>query len=226
MRLNMKKASSAGHSHSKASARQALSPRKKPVQERSRATVDAILQGGSQVLVRVGYEQANTTLIAKAAGVSVGTLYQYFPNKEALFSALLRRELTAVMDKMSAAVAALPSAQLADQVHASVAALVEYKARNPRLQRALKTELGRLDGTRALKQLNERALALVSAVLEVHRDELPLTNIPRAAFFVVNTVEGILSAALIDDPTALNEPGFARELSAAAQAVLHSLAAW
>jgi hypothetical protein len=129
------------------------------------------------------------------------------------------------MHNMTVALAALAHGILAEQVHAAIAALVEYKGRNPRLQRALKTELGRLDGTRALKQLNERALAMVSALLEAHRDELPLSNVPRAAFFAVNTVEGILSAALLDHPTALNEPSFARELSAAAQAVLSSLAA-
>lgn len=61
-----------------------LDPRRKPRQSRSRATVDAILQATAQVLVRDGYQKATTNRIAERAGVSVGTLYQYFPNKDAL----------------------------------------------------------------------------------------------------------------------------------------------
>src|SRR6202042_450728 len=72
-------------------------PRKSPVQARSTASVDAILKATVQVLLRVGKEKLTTTRVAERAGVSVGTLYQYFPNKSALLRASLRRHMDAIM---------------------------------------------------------------------------------------------------------------------------------
>ena len=68
-------------------------PRKKPRQERSVATVDAILDATARVLCTTGYDRASTNRIALAAGVSVGSLYQYFPSKEALVAALAARHM-------------------------------------------------------------------------------------------------------------------------------------
>ena len=66
-------------------------PRKKPRQDRSVATVDAILDATARVLTTTGYDRASTNRVAMAAGVSVGSLYQYFPSKEALVLALIER---------------------------------------------------------------------------------------------------------------------------------------
>src|SRR6185437_15341352 len=66
-------------------------PRKLPRQDRSRATVDAILEAAARVLVKEGFERTTTNRVAEAAGVSVGSLYQYFPSKEALVAALVDR---------------------------------------------------------------------------------------------------------------------------------------
>ena len=66
-------------------------PRRLPRQQRSQALFDAILEATAQVLVEHGYAGANTNLIAERAGVSVGSLYQYFPNKDALVAALHER---------------------------------------------------------------------------------------------------------------------------------------
>src|SRR3984885_7390051 len=73
-----------------------LEPRKSPVQARSAASVEAILDATIQVLLAVGIERLTTTRVALRAGVSVGTLYQYFPNKSALLQAVLPRHLSAV----------------------------------------------------------------------------------------------------------------------------------
>ncbi len=73
--------------------------RKQPQQARSRETVKAILGGATRVLSREGYDRASTNQIAEAAGVSIGSVYQFFPNKEAIFAALRKRffeELTVV----------------------------------------------------------------------------------------------------------------------------------
>jgi AcrR family transcriptional regulator len=65
-----------------------LEPRKSPVQARSAASVDAILEATIQVLLHAGKERLTTTRVASRAGVSVGTLYQYFPNKSPIAGCL------------------------------------------------------------------------------------------------------------------------------------------
>src|ERR1019366_7406067 len=77
-----------------------LEPRKTPVQARSTVTVEAIAEATIQVLLSHGTDRLTTTKVAERAGVSVGTLYQYFPNKQSLLFALLEDHL----DKVSAAV--------------------------------------------------------------------------------------------------------------------------
>src|SRR5689334_20025487 len=73
-------------------------PRKAPHQERSRATVDAILAATARILVKDGYDRASTNKIAAAAGVSVGSLYQYFPSKEALVAALIEKHSAEMLE--------------------------------------------------------------------------------------------------------------------------------
>jgi AcrR family transcriptional regulator len=102
-----------------------LVSRKRPKQARSVATVDAILTAAAQVLVAVGLERATTTAIAERAGVSVGSLYQYFPHKEALIAALIERhvaEMGAASEQMLAAAGDLP---LPDAIRAMIGLLME-----------------------------------------------------------------------------------------------------
>ena len=185
--------------------------------------MDAILQGASQVLVRVGYERANTTLIARAAGVSVGSLYQYYPNKDAVFSALLLAELEEAYALMRAALEATAQLPLETRVRQLVHALCGYKASNPRLHRVLKTELGRIDGAKALRRLNDQTLALIGNLLREHQPELCLADPTRAAFILVNAVDGVVSAALLEPRIGLGDASFVRELSDGALAMLRSL---
>lgn len=77
-----------------------LQPRKSPVQARSTASVNAILEATIQVLLDIGKERLTTTRVAYRAGVSVGTLYQYFPNKSALLQAVLRNHLESVAEAL------------------------------------------------------------------------------------------------------------------------------
>ncbi len=74
-------------------ARGAVAPRRRPVQRRSTATVEAIVEAAAQVFERHGYAAGTTNRIADRAGVSIGTLYQYFPNKDAILVALIERHL-------------------------------------------------------------------------------------------------------------------------------------
>ena len=87
----------------------ALKPRKTPVQARSAATIDALHIAAVQVLTREGLSRCTTTRIAARAGISVGSLYQYYPNRDALLAAVLERHLDGVagaVDRFAVSIAA------------------------------------------------------------------------------------------------------------------------
>ena len=71
-----------------------VSRRKSPKQQRALATADAIVQATQQIIVKDGYKAATTNRIAETAGVSVGSLYQYFPNKQAIVRTLIQETVT------------------------------------------------------------------------------------------------------------------------------------
>ena len=80
-----------------------LKPRKRPVQARSETTVAALFEASIQVLLAVGYRKLTTTRVAERAGVSVGTLYQYFPNRQALITSVIERYLEEIARKVELA---------------------------------------------------------------------------------------------------------------------------
>jgi AcrR family transcriptional regulator len=125
----------------------ALQPRKQPVQQRSSDTVDAIFQATIQVLLAVGKERLTTTRVAHRAGVSVGTLYQYFPNKSALLQATLRRHIEGVQ----AAVEQVCQQQRSQPMERMATALIDVylgaKMRNVKESMVLYSVSSDVDGT-------------------------------------------------------------------------------
>ena len=104
-----------------------LKPRKSPVQARSSASVEAILDATLQVLLKVGKERLTTTRVAMRAGVSVGTLYQYFPNKSALLQAALRRHLEHTRDAVAEVVGSLNGTAVEEMMSAVAMAFLAAK---------------------------------------------------------------------------------------------------
>lgn len=187
-------------------AQQALEPRKRPKQARSRATVDAILEGASQVLVDVGYAKMTTTRVAKRAGVSVGSLYQYFPSKEALIRALIERKFAGVMTTMQAALQRSRGAGLQDRVRAIIGAVLETKAERPELGVALAEQIPNLGGVSYKDAMTGAAVDLVEAVLREHIDEIDVDDVRLAAYIVTHSVDGVVGAAVLNPPLPLDDP--------------------
>jgi AcrR family transcriptional regulator len=94
----------------------AVTPRKRPVQGRSRATVDAVLAAAARILEDRGLTGFNTNAVAERAGVSIGSLYQYFPSKDAILVALMEQSLTLFYEDLSASIDRAPGVSLADDL--------------------------------------------------------------------------------------------------------------
>ena len=150
----------------------ALEPRKSPVQARSAASVDAILQATIQVLLSIGKERLTTTRVASRAGVSVGTLYQYFPNKSALLQAALKRHLAEMADTVEAACKAQNGATLQDMGTALIAAFLHAKMRDAKTSVALYSVSSDVDGAKIVQQTGVRTNKAIVEMLSTARETM------------------------------------------------------
>jgi AcrR family transcriptional regulator len=123
-------------------ARPSTAPRKLPRQERSRATVDAITQAATYILVKSGWERLTTNAVAERAGVNISSLYQYFPNKQAIVAELQRRHVTQTRRKLTQALAQMPEQRsLHEALVLLVCAMVDEHRAAPSVHRAIEEEL-------------------------------------------------------------------------------------
>src|SRR5215469_8883193 len=106
-------------------------PRKHASQERSRATVDALIEATARILVKDGFDKASTNRIAEKAGVSVGSLYQYFPGKEALVAAVVQRHGQELMQVVRDALDEVAAAPMEQGVRKLVTAAIDAHRIDP-----------------------------------------------------------------------------------------------
>lgn len=152
-----------------------LRPRKKPVQSRAVETYACILEAAAQLIERHGVAAFNTNLVAERAGVSIGSLYQYFPGKDALLIALMRREKERFGEDAQAALAAVDGrAALAHLVGAAV----RHQFGRPELARLLDVEETRPEAEREVKSASNYR-ELLRAALD--RSDLPPQPDPEIA---------------------------------------------
>jgi AcrR family transcriptional regulator len=142
-----------------------LEPRKSPVQARSSATVEAILEATIQVLLQTGKERLTTTKVALRAGVSVGTLYQYFPNKSALLQAALKRHLDEVTEAVELVCREQRGHSLEEMATALMTRFFDAKMRDAKASVALYAVSSDVDGTTIVKEMQIRSNKAVVGML-------------------------------------------------------------
>jgi len=198
-------------------------PRKAATQERARATVDALVDATARVLVRHGYDGTSTNKIAEAAGVSIGSLYQYFPSKEALVAAVIERHVDGMNALFRAALARIVHAPIEEAARELVAVMIEAHRLQPKLHRVLVEQIPRVGRMEYVERLDEQACQLVRSYLEAHAGELRDVDLDLAAFLAVSTVEAMTHIAVIRRPALLEDPRFVDEL---VTMVVRYLARW
>ena len=193
-------------------------PRKNPLQERSRRTRDDILVAAARVLAREGLPRFNTNRVAEVAGVSVGSLYQYFPNKEALLCELQRRETHDTVGNIGA-ILADDSRAPEECIRAAIEHFFQTEADEVALRRGLaEAGIDYHDSTDHRAVEEAAALALAAFV----RERLPGAGDPGfRARFVLATVSS-LAEKVTEGPSPV--PDLERWASACSDMVLAWLA--
>jgi AcrR family transcriptional regulator len=146
-----------------------LTPRKRPRQARSMVTIDAIFEATIQVLLNDGVHRLTTTRVAERAGVSVGTMYQYFPHKQALLYALNERYLDLVADRVEATCRAQHGTITSVMVEALVRTYWNAKTERSDVTRALYSSAVELDNAALIEAFAKRTDAATIAMLQSAR---------------------------------------------------------
>ncbi|MFN3363952.1 MAG: TetR/AcrR family transcriptional regulator [Allorhizobium sp.] len=149
---------------------QSLTPRKRPRQARAAATVDAIYEATIQVLLSDGPHRLTTTRVAERAGVSVGTMYQYFPQKQALIHALNERYLERLAEKIEATCREQHGAPAGTMVEALIETYWRAKTERPEVTRALYRSVADLDNAALIDRFARRVDKATIAMLETASD--------------------------------------------------------
>ncbi|EON15585.1 MULTISPECIES: TetR/AcrR family transcriptional regulator [Pandoraea] len=170
-------------------------PRKSPQQARSRVTIDAIFEAALQVLLLDGGRQLTTTRVAERAGVSVGTLYQYFQNKQVLLYAVLGRHIDRIVESVEATCVASHGQPLDVMARSLAKAYVGAKMTDIEEAQALYRLSEDLDGREvfagAATRMHAATVAMLKTAREAHFDD-PET----VAFVFLNSMSGPIKAIL------------------------------
>ena len=185
-------------------ARTRLTPRKTPRQPRSADMVETIVEASARILETRGLAGFNTNAVAARAGVSVGSLYQYFPNKEALIAALSARERARLAGEIGAAARPAAGQTLEGMLRRLARAAIHHQLARPELARVLDFEEQHLALEDGDKTATAGMAAKIVEVLVTHRRRIQVADLGEAAFDLI-----AIARALIDGAAARRriEPG-------------------
>jgi len=191
-----------------------ITPRKVPRQKRAQETVDVILEGAAHVLRTVGYDALTTNKVATAAGVSVGSLYQYFPSKDALVMALMLRVAEKQHGAFLATHGRVLDAPIPDVVEAVVETLLESHASDPKLSEVLMNQVPRVGDLGEVMAYNEeKLLTPLHAYLVSRRADLVVDDLRAAAFVLTHSIPPLLQRLTMSRPSPEQRRAIFRELN-------------
>lgn len=171
-------------------------PLRQAKQPRSKATVNAIVEAAARILADDGWQGVNTNAIARRAGVSVGSVYEYFPDKQAILAVIIDRHLTEGEDMLADAANGLAGGMAIDDiVSALVFGFIRLHEDDPRLHRALASEVPISAAERKrIAALRSKIVTLVADVLSEHVDEAELK-----ATLLVDTADALAHRWIVDE---------------------------
>lgn len=186
-----------------------LTARKQPRQARSRETVEAILQATTYILVRTGYDAMTTNQIADRAGVNIASLYQYFPNKQAIVVELMRRHVAESRAAMMPVLAKHRGGDTAAGVRALVEGMAAQHAVDPKLH-AIFTTLGPQLGFQAETEVDAPIAAASAAWISSMRGVLPDPDL--TVWIVRTAIHAVFHVAFVERPDIAASPLLVDEL--------------
>ncbi len=191
---------------------------RRPSQRRAQETVDAVLDSVARLLKRGGVQAVTTNRIAEVAGVSIGSVYQYFPNKEAIYEALVERHLREMERITESKLVGHEAGSLDERVRALVEAMVAAHAVEPELHALLLAQVPQ----RADAERGERLREVFRAAIAAGSKERSARDVERMLFVLTNMVVALAHAAVLDRPPRMSLAAATDEAVRAVLAYLHA----
>jgi AcrR family transcriptional regulator len=191
-------------------------PRKAARQERSQVTVDAILEAATRLFAEGGLAGVTTNQIAELAGVSIGSLYQYFPSKQAILGELIDRHSEQTIARLMAAHAGFTDRPIAAVLRDIVEILLEADTIDVNLHRVFLDTLPEAGRIEQRQGEIRRVTDAVRAVLAARRTELRIADADVAAVVLVHALEAVTNAVVFEFPERLRDPVLVDEITALA----------
>lgn len=184
-------------------------PRKSPAQERSRATVDAIMQASAYILNEDGWGGLNTNAIAERAGVNISSLYQYFPNKQAVIAELQRRHATSIHEDIQNALQGMSELPTLREVLTVIVELIVKEHQSaPEVHRAISEEL-----PQSVRQTQESQKEVFNRMINTLQPFMSNVPDPKlATYFVGISLQAIVHQVTNELPELLNQSILVDEL--------------
>lgn len=187
--------------------------RRQPQQARAKLTLESIFTATARLLVSSGTATLNVKQVARLAGVSVGSLYQYLPGKDALIAALIDEYMARVRRAFTETFHRVRRQPLRDSVPQLVEAVVAVFRGEPRLLAVLEEELFRVGKMADLRELRNELAAMSRVLVQEHRQEVRRSNVDLAVFLVVHVVDAAIRSGLAERSEYLDASEFQRELA-------------
>jgi AcrR family transcriptional regulator len=178
--------------------------KKIPKQDRSRSTVEAIIEAAARIIEANGLAALSTNRVAELAGVSVGSLYQYFPNKEALVEEVRERFGLRFQASMLELLGRLPGLGLREAIRAWVTMLVDLHAESPGVHNAV--------GTGTPAEAHGPLAVVIGGYLDSHADEIRRSDRTLAARVLMDAAEALVHNTSLREPALLEDPRWVDEV--------------
>ena len=172
---------------------------------RSGVRASPLVEATARVLVRDGFDRASTNRIAQAAGVSIGSLYQYYPSKEALVAAVIERHTQELMEVVSVALAEVAGLPIEKAVRKLVSVAIDAHRVDPRLHRVLAEQIPRVGRLAKVETFNREIYSLLRGYLDDRRNELRAVDLDMATFVCVTSIEALTHTAVLHRPDVLSD---------------------
>jgi AcrR family transcriptional regulator len=175
--------------------------------------VEALLEAGARVLREDGYEKASVNRMAEVAGVSVGSLYQYFPSKEALVAAIVKRHSDRMLEVFQRDLLELAFVPIEDGVRGTVRRTFEAYAVDPALRRIIVDEVPQFGLFTRTREFDAMLAEALKGYLTFNAERVRPKNLDLAIKILMAAVSAIAEAVVVDDPKMLSSEELLEEVT-------------
>jgi len=187
--------------------------RKSPKQKRSKLTVNALLEATTRILIQEGIEGLTTNRVAEIAGVSIGSLYQYFPNKMTLIAALIEQHVAYELKTLTNLYIFWNKPIGEPLVRALIEKFIQIHLKDLKLTKLLHEQVSFLECRSALRKATKQFEKIIVKMLDSHfQSNLSLSSLETKAFVLVNSIDAVVQLSLAENPERLGTPVFLDEL--------------